>query len=233
MPILVSCPGCKKSFNVDDKFAGKTGPCPHCKTKITVGQKQPEVTVHAPEEFSGGGKTASGKLALKPIAREKTRITPLGIAAVAGGVIAAVVYAVVLRRITATPETESLRYFLCGLGLLLVGPPLAAAAYAVLRDIEMEPFRGQQLYIRAAICGLVYALLWAVFAYIRGVVFKDTAIELYMWLFIIPPFFIIGGMAGKFSFDLETANGFFHYAFYVVVSILLGLIAGVSGGIWA
>jgi hypothetical protein len=54
-----------------------------------------------------------------------------------------------------------------------------------------------------------------------------------MWLFIAPPFFLIGGMAGKFSFDLETANGFFHYAFYVAVTIVLGLVAGVSGAIWA
>ncbi len=231
MPILVSCPGCKKSFNVDDKFAGKTGPCPHCKTKITVGQKQPEVTVHAPEEFSGGGKTVSGKLALKPIAREKTRITPLRIATVAGTSAAAIAYALAIRFMAAEPGSVK-QYLLCGAGLLLIAPPLAAAAYAVLRDIEMEPFRGQQLYIRAAICGLVYAILWAVFAYIRGVVFKDTAIELYMWLFIIPPFFIVGGMAGKFSFDLETANGFFHYAFYVAVSIVLGLIAGVGGAIW-
>ncbi len=80
---------------------------------------------------------------------------------------------------------------------------------------------------------MVYVLLWGVFAYIRGVLFKDTPIELFMWLFIAPPFFVVGGMAGKFSFDLETANGFFHYAFYVAVTVVLGLIAGVSGAIWA
>ena len=99
MPIQVSCPGCKKTFNVDDKFAGKTGPCPHCKTKITVPQKQPEVKVHAPEAFSGGGKTVSGKLALKPIAREQTRVKPLAIAASVAGVIAAIAYASVSAQI--------------------------------------------------------------------------------------------------------------------------------------
>ena len=230
MPILVSCPGCKKTFNVDDKFAGKTGPCPHCKTKITVPQKQPEVTVHAPAEFSGGGKSTTGKLVLKPIAREKTRITPLGIAAGGGGAAAANAYSVAIRLMAA--PGSMMQIVLCGLGLLLIAPPLAVAAYAVLRDVELEPYRGKELYIRAAICGLIYALLWAGFAYVRGVLFKDTPIELFMWLLIAPPFFVIGGMAGKFSFDLETANGFFHYAFYVAVTILLGLIAGVSGAIW-
>jgi hypothetical protein len=232
MPILVSCPGCKKSFNVDEKFAGKTGPCPHCKTKITVPQKQPEVKVHAPDEFAGGGKSKTGKLLLKPIARQEAKITPLRIAVVAGGAVAAIVYAVVIRMIAA--ESGSMKQMiLCGVGLLAIAPPLAAAAYAFLRDDELEPYRGTQLWIRAGICGLIYALLWGVFAYIRGVIFKDTPIELFMWLFIVPPFFVIGGMAGKFSLDLETANGFFHYAFYVVVTILLALIAGMSGAIWA
>ena len=63
MAILVVCPGCKKSFNVDDKFAGKTGPCPNCKTKITIPEKKAEVKIHAPDEFAGGGKGVTGKLA--------------------------------------------------------------------------------------------------------------------------------------------------------------------------
>jgi hypothetical protein len=232
MPILVTCPGCKKSFNVDDKFAGKTGPCPHCKTKITVPQKQPEVTVHAPAEFSGGGKSTTGKMLLKPIARQEARITPLRIAAIAGGALAAIAYAAAIRMMAGEPGSMK-QIVLCGAGLLAIAPVLAVAAYLVLRDVELEPYRGKELYIRAGICGMVYALLWGVFAYVRGVLFKDTPIELFMWLFIAPPFFVVGGMAGKFSFDLETANGFFHYAFYVAVTILLGLIAGVSSGIWA
>jgi hypothetical protein len=232
MPILVTCPGCKKSFNVDEKFAGKTGPCPHCKTKITVPQKQAEVKVHAPDEFSSGGKTVSGKLALKPIAREETKFTPLRIAGIVGGVAAAIAYAVAIRMLAAEPGSTK-QFVMCGAGLLLVAPFLAIAAYAVLRDTELEPFRSRELYLRAAICGAIYALLWGVFAYIRGVVFKETQIELYMWPFIVLPFFAIGGMAGKFSFDLETVNGFFHYAFYVAVTIVLGLIAGVGGAIWA
>ncbi len=72
MAILVVCPGCKKSFNVDDKFAGKTGPCPKCKTKITIPEKKAEVKIHAPDEFSGGGKGVTGKLVLKPIARRRS-----------------------------------------------------------------------------------------------------------------------------------------------------------------
>ncbi len=57
-----------------------------------------------------------------------------------------------------------------GIGLLLVSPPLAVAAYTFLRDDELEAYRGMQLYIRAAVCGLVYIILWAVFAYVKATV---------------------------------------------------------------
>ncbi len=237
MPILVTCPGCKKSFNVDEKFAGKTGACPKCKAKITVPQKQEEVKVHAPESFSSGGKSVSGKLVLKPIEREKTRIKPLGIAAVVGGIVAAIAYAVFLRRFIPAPDAPSspfdLQHILCGLGLLLVAPPLCVAGYAFLRDAELQPFRGGPLWLRAGICGAVYAILWGAFAYVRAGVFGGEAIAMPMWFVIVPPFMVVGAVAGKFSFDLETANGFFHYVFYVATTLVLGLIAGVSSAIWS
>ena len=56
MSIVVVCPGCRKSFKVSDKFAGKSGPCPNCKRTLQVPTKAEEVKVHAPEAFAGGGK---------------------------------------------------------------------------------------------------------------------------------------------------------------------------------
>ena len=236
MAILVSCPGCKKTFNVDDKFAGKTGACPKCKTKITVPQVQPEVKVHAPETFGSGGKSVTGKLLLKPIAREETRIKPLAIAAIVGGVTAAIAYAVWLRgfrpTLGAPGAVFDLQHILCSLGLLVVGPPLCVAAYTFLRDAELQPYRGVQLWLRAAACGLVYAVLWALFAYVRVGVYGAEPIPMPMWFVIVPPFLVGGGVAGKLAFDLETASGFFHYAFYVSATFLLGLIAGASAAIW-
>src|SRR5271166_5243420 len=124
MAILVVCPGCKKSFNVDDKFAGKTGPCPKCKTKITIPQKQAEVKIHAPDEFSGGGKGRTGKLLLKPIVREKTRIKPV-MAAIVGGVLAGAIILACVLRWGVAPDAATLQYLLGGAGLLLASPALA------------------------------------------------------------------------------------------------------------
>ena len=80
MSIIVVCPACRKSFKVSEKFAGQTGPCPNCKKPLRVPTKEEEVKVHAPEEFAGGGKTTSGKLVTKPIARVDTKLRPVAVA---------------------------------------------------------------------------------------------------------------------------------------------------------
>jgi len=229
MAILVVCPGCKKSFNVDDKYAGKTGPCPKCKTKITIPEKLAEVKVHAPDEFAGGGRGASGKLALKPIARTDVRFKPLMALLIAGAVVAAIAWAFGIR-VFAGGSDSNLRILFSAVGLLLVSPPLAAAAYTFLRDDELEPYRGPQLYIRAAICSVVYMILWAVFAYLYVTVFSGN-MELPYWFVAVAPFLGIGAATGKFAFDLETISGFFHYAFYIVATFVLGLIA-IRGWVW-
>ena len=226
MAIPVVCPGCKKRFNVDDKFAGKTGPCPNCKTKITIPDKKVEVKIHEPASFSSGGKSVTGKLLLKPIARAQTRIKPVMAALIGGAVVAAILGALAVRFVA--PDPGMLRYLLSGFGLLLVSPPLAVAAYTFLRDDELEPYRGIPLYIRAAVCALVYMILWAVFAYVKETVGN---IDLPYWLLVAPPFLCVGAAAGKFSFDLETANGFFHYAFYLAVTMVLGAIANLPS-VW-
>ena len=66
MPIPVVCPGCKASFNVSDKFAGKQGPCPKCKTVISIPKPDPakkpveEVKIGEPEP-PAGGKSKTGR----------------------------------------------------------------------------------------------------------------------------------------------------------------------------
>ena len=224
MAILVVCPGCKKSFNVDDKFAGKTGPCPQCKAKITIPEKQAEVKIHAPDEFGGGGKSVTGKLLLKPIARRQTRVKPIMVVLIGGAVIAAIAGALAIRSMA--PQGFKL-LLLAGAELLLVSPLLAMAAYTFLRDDELEPYRGMQFYIRAIVCALVYIILWGGFIFVKGKAADPATgkLDLPYWLLIAPPFVIVGAMAGKFSFDLETTNGFFHYAFYIAVTMVLGVIA--------
>ena len=85
MPISVVCPSCKARFSVSEKFAGKKGPCPKCKTVITVPEAvAEEVKIHEPEQFASGGKDSKGRAVLKPILREETKLQPT----VAAGIVA-------------------------------------------------------------------------------------------------------------------------------------------------
>jgi hypothetical protein len=227
MSILVVCPGCKKSFQVQDKFAGKTGPCPKCKTTITVPEKAAEVKIHGAQEFADGGRSTKGQLLTKPIARKKFQLNPVLAAAVGGATLGLIVVAWLAGGVISD------YWVVRALGLLLVSPALALAAYSFLYDDELEPYRGIPLYIRTAACSAVYVLLWAVFVYVRGAV-QTTGpagpepIELWMWTLIAPPFLALGGAAAWLSFDLEPGNGFFHYAFYLLATSLLGWLAGLG-----
>ena len=93
MPIPVVCPKCRKSFRVSEKFAGKSGPCPNCKAILTVPALAPEVKIHTPEAFAGGGKSVTGKLVTKPVARLDIKIQPLAVALIAAAAVGIVLVA--------------------------------------------------------------------------------------------------------------------------------------------
>ena len=221
MPIIVVCTKCRKSFKVSEKFAGHTGACPNCKAPIKVPEKGQEVKVHAPEEFEGGGRSTTGKLVTKPIVRTNAKFQPVTFA-----IIAAV--AVVGLALTWIGGQNQLfdGMVVTAAGLLLISPLLAIAAYEMLRDDEYEPYRGLQLFIRAAICGTAYTALWGAFALLasRGLITG----ELWNWVLVLPPLVAAGGLAAMGAFDLEFGNGMFHYGFYLLVSLILRWVAGMT-----
>ncbi|MBN2580208.1 MAG: hypothetical protein JXB10_14560 [Pirellulales bacterium] len=225
MKIIVVCPKCRKRFEVSEKFAGKSGPCPQCKNVLKVPEVSEQVVIHAPEEFDKGGRSQSGQLVLKPISRTETKFRPLAAAALAAGVLAVFLVAWFGGR---QDFFKSYPWITRG-ALVLLSPVLAAAGYSFLRDDELEPYRGLALWLRAAICGGVYAVLWAVFGHVAasGVITGD----LLPWLIVIPPFVAVGATAAAFSLDLDFGSAAFHYAFYLLITVLLRGTAGL-GWIW-
>ncbi len=221
MSIIVVCPGCRKSFKVSDKFAGKSGPCPSCKRTLQVPTKEQEVQVHAPEAFAGGGKSAEGKLITKPIARVNAKFQPVTMAIIGAAVVGVLVVTFIGGRAGLFGNL-----FVTAVGLLLVSPPLVLAAYEILRDVELEPYRGTALYVRSAACALGYVVLWGMFALLssRGIVTG----ELWNWIFIAVPFVVVGGMAAMGAFDLEFGDGVFHFCFYLVATLVLRWAAGMQ-----
>jgi hypothetical protein len=222
MAIQVTCPGCRTRFKVGDQHAGKQGACPKCKTPIRIPKPEEEVVVHAPEHSELGAKDAKGRHVLKPIAFEETKFSPLWFAAIAGVAIIVIVIAVFLRG-------SEIGLPVLATGAILLGPPLAYGGYTFLRDAELEPHKGKSLILRSIICGVVYACLWGLYAYLRWRLWGEAGTnDLQTWQVLAMAVLILplGSLAAYASFDLEPLSSLFHYSLYLLVTILLRMTLG-------
>src|SRR5262245_50926663 len=140
MAIDVTCAACKTRFQVSEKFAGKSGPCPKCKATIKIPDKSQEVVIHAPE--ATGPKTATGQPVFKPIARTEVKLQTPQIVAIVGSILLVLILAFVLRMQFPGGKVPQLVTIL---GSILLGPALAFAGYTFLRDDELEPYRGKEV----------------------------------------------------------------------------------------
>jgi hypothetical protein len=222
MPIPVICPGCKAAFQVSDKFAGKKGPCPKCKTVITIPEASPEIVIHAPKPE--GPTDSTGRPVFMPILREETVLSQTTIFALVAAVVTVLLVAIVVGLATkGNPPT-----FLIILGAVALAPPLSLAGYAMLRDQESVPYRGRTLWLRIAITSLVYIVLWAIYPFIPAMYFEGPPYELYSLLFVVPIMLGIGGLAAYASLDFEFGPAVLHYGFYLAMTVILSMLAGVD-----
>lgn len=224
MPIRVTCPTCHTRFDVSEKFAGQTGPCPKCKAQITVPTKSEEVVIHEPEQF--GPKNAEGRAVLKPIERTEAKITAVGIVAIVGSILLVLAVAFLVGRTFRSDTGVEVPPAILAIGAVLVAPPVVLAGYSFLRDDELEPHRGLPLAIRTAICALVYAILWGVYAYISGMLLGNRPPEIWQLAFAIPALVSAGAVAPFASLDLDYTNSCMHYGLYLLVTVLLRLVMG-------
>ena len=219
MAIIVVCQNCHQRFKVSDKFAGKKGPCPKCKTILMVPSKEEAVTIHTPEHSEQGAKGKTGQMVLEPVAREVTQLSWGAIGAIAGAVLAAAVAALMFRGFGHNK-------LVFAIGGTLLAPPLILVGYWFLRNDELEPYQGKWLWIRTGICAAVYVICWAVYAYF--IVPSGWTDELWKWAFLGPVFGLAGATAAFACFDLDYASGFFHFAFYIGVTLVLGMLMGLN-----
>ena len=222
MPIQVTCPGCLKRFQVNEKFAGKTGPCPNCSKSITIPSKSEEVVIHSPE--NEGPKDAKGRPVFKPIKREETKIT-LPMAMVAGGFsLISLVVALAVRFTTDEPPTG-----LLALGTILLAPPLVLLGYWFLRDDELDGYHGKELIARTAILSVIFMITWGLYAVIPKYVgsYQSLAeVDMLSVALVVPVMIVLGGIASVLTMELEGVQGFLHYLLYFAVTLALALIMG-------
>jgi hypothetical protein len=228
MPINVVCPGCKKRFAVNDKFAGQKGPCPNCKTVIEIPKKEEEVVIHAPE--AAGPKDSKGVSVIKPILRQEARFNTRMAIGIGAAVLVTFVVAWAIGsayRPTEKGKPSDIPWPIQALFAFALGPPLAAAAYSFLRNDELEPYRGKELGMRVLACGAVYGVLWVIYAMLPWAL-DIKQFEVFQLLYVVPPFVALGAFAALASLELDFMTGVIHYGLYLIVTVLLRVVAGMS-----
>lgn len=224
--IRVTCPSCFKRFEVSAKFAGREGPCPNCKKPIKIPELDEQVVLREREGF-GGVKSASGKLVFKPVAREDAKFNPTVLAVVLTATIMAIGVAYMVGH--STEDKANLTSFVM-FGSVLIAVPIAWSGYWFLRDDEYEPYSGTELWSRVAICSFAYALIWGIYGFLVGYWELSPNLNEYLPYYVITAAFCVvgGSLVAAGSFDISPLSGFLHYSFYLLVTVLLRLIAGLS-----
>ena len=228
MPIQVTCPGCHTRFSVGDQHAGKSGACPKCKGPIQIPEADDEVVIHAPE-LEAGAKDSKGRSVLKPIKRKEAKFSANILAIVLGMIALSIAVAWLVGK---NDLSDSQQWWVLAGGAILLGPLVSYAGYSFLRDDELGVYQGTDVLIRSIACGLVYALLWGVYMFIGTQLFGDEAFEAGLSIVQIGGLgaFVlgVGTFAAFVSFDLEPSSGFFHYALYVIVTVILRFVMGLA-----
>ncbi len=220
MPIVIVCTGCKSRFTVSDQYAGRTGPCPKCKKPITIPKAEQAVVIHEPETSVAQAK-GGPQVPMKPLPRRNIPVAIGRIVLVAAGFAATAAAAWIAGRAFGPggPPVAVL-----GPAALAIGLACVIVGYAMVRDRDLEPFRGSSLLARAAACAAVYAVLWGV----RSFMPAEATSEMYQWVFIGPLFFAAGAVAALASLELDWGPAVIHYSFYVLVTATLRWLAGLS-----
>ncbi len=213
MAINVVCPGCLKRFQVSDRFAGRQGPCPNCNTVINIPKAQ--VKIHGADEFERGGKTATGKLILKPLERLNMDFNPTKAGLMALGVFVVWCVAALLGYMSLSPGTLD---WIGGIGVFLVAFPLSLFGYQVMRDHEsIFVMTGVDLYRQVGICALIYAVLWIVFECVAWYMRAD---EVFIWLYFAA-FAFLSMLAAHAVLDINFGNAVMHYLVFFVAILIL------------
>ncbi len=222
MPIQVTCAKCLTRFNVNEKFAGKKGPCPKCKAEIVIPKLEEQVVVHAPDDAP---KDSTGKSVLKPIKRVEVEISRNSVFISIGIVLLLVAIALAMGYTGGTPLIARIVF-----GLLLA-PPLVWIGYAITRDPELEGYTGSELWTRVAITSAILAATWLIYTFIPAYVLDlDYASEVGLMgagltLVIM---LVLGAIAAMIAFELEFLGGLTIAGIYIVPTLVLALLAGVK-----
>jgi len=206
MSIRVTCAKCHTRFDVSEKFAGKKGPCPKCKTTIQIPAADEQVVLHAPEH--SGPKDSKGEAVLKPISRSETVLSGVQITLIVASIIGFLVGAFIIGNMFT--DKENFPIWLLAVGAIAIAFPIAYVAYTFLRNQDAAPFYGNDLWARLGICAAIYSLLWLVMP-LMGYAFPGNA-----------------GMGAIIGLAAIILFGILHHGMYIGICLLARVILGLD-----
>ncbi|MGY8749553.1 MAG: hypothetical protein ACKVHR_16025 [Pirellulales bacterium] len=222
MSIRVTCTKCHTRFNVSEKFAGKEGPCPKCKTKIRVPDKSEDVVIEAPA--SAGPTDSTGRAVLEPVKRTETSLSIVQWTLIIGSIVCFLVVALILR--FSIEDVGQFPLWLMVVSAVVIAPPLIFVAYTFLREQELDPYRGKELQARVGICAVVYPITWLAMP-VACFAFNDNY-ETGSYIAAGIAMIFIGGFTGMFCFDFDFLMGSVHYGLYLGACLFGRFLSGVG-----
>ena len=226
--IFVTCSQCRSRFQADEKHAGKSVACPKCKNPLRIPLPEDGITIHGGEMFDRGPKDSAGKVILKPIERTETRWSWKVAIPIFAAIVVFLGLTWFLRDVFAS--TPALSY----LGILLIAPLFVYGTYQILRDSDLEPYRGGALWTRVLIVAVVYIALWPCLDYVLKLF--GGPVDIYWWFLIAPPFIFVGALASNLALELEFSDAVIHYVGFLFLTIFWRWMAGLphlwNGGLF-
>ena len=224
MAIDVICPGCFKRFQVSDQFAGRTGPCPGCKTVISIPTLEDQVVIEEPVHKPGA---PGAHTKIDGIARRVGFFGRFEVITLCSLFAAAAVIAILSNILQGDPVgvLNATSGFFFALGLVLVSLASSVLGYGVLKDSEVEAFDRRSTIIRSAITAIIYCLIASVFV-AAALLFDHHKDPRTLILTIVgAACFVIASFAPMVLYEMELIQGALHVAVMICMASLFCLLA--------
>jgi hypothetical protein len=203
------------SFEVDDRFAGKKGPCPKCGHIIEIPKEK--LVIHAPDDITDGGKTRKnvGHDA-RPILQERFTFTGGQIALGAAGAAAFFL----ISYLVGLAHSGWLSLIVGAILAFVIAYPIADFGYKLTRDendLDKVMFEDpSERRRRSFFASLVFAGSWLVF---EAFVYFLGGSGLIACLYLIP-IAAIGSFGALIFFDCNFGKALLIYLIFAFVAII-------------
>ncbi len=225
MAIRVICPGCMTSFEVDDRFAGKKGPCPKCGHIIEIPKEK--IVIHGSDDVTSNGKTKPGRgQDARPILQRRFVYTGKQVFWGVMGSLGAIAAAFLV----GAAGSAMFSAIVGAIAVFLIAFPISEVGYMFIRDEnDLEIFLGNERHIRAAKAAAVFGASWLVFeAFVHFL--GGTGLMSCVYLLVIGA---IGAIGALIFFDCNYGKALLVYSMFAIAAIFgRGLLFQWNGWIW-